>query len=102
MNSKLIMYAFWIFPKEAFQFLVKIWKVIAFVFLQIFFNKFSTWFTVIYVHMVDVHAFYIRVQAFVKHSDLLSNCPFAPKSQNTKKMHFVTKIVLTYCEKKLL
>ena len=87
MNSKLIMYAFWIFPKEAFQFLVKIWKVIAFVFLQIFFNKFSTWFTVIYVHMVDVHAFYIRVQAFVKHSDLLSNCPFALESQNTKKMH---------------
>ena len=81
------MYAFWIFPKEAFQFLVQIWKVIAFVFLQKFFNKFSTQFTVIYVHMVDVHAFYIRVQAFVKHSDLLSNCPFALESQNTKKMH---------------
>ena len=28
MNSILIMYAFWIFPKEAFHFLVQIWKEI--------------------------------------------------------------------------
>ena len=33
---------------------------------------------------LGVYAIYIRVQAFVKHSDLLSNSSFALKSQNTK------------------
>ena len=52
--------------------------------------------------MVDVHAFYIRVQAFVKHSDLLSNCPFALKSQNTKKMHLHVICSRTSCVSLLL
>ena len=104
MNSILIMYAFRIFPKDAFHFLVQIWKEINkiipnFVFYicknepnycfcfssEVFQQNSQLWFTVIYVW--GIHAFYIRVQAFVKHLDLLSNCLFAPKSQNTKKMH---------------